>query len=157
MLHSGYRSASFQRPSRRSNTEMYSSGRRGRTRNSIGRVTGARVQLPSSPLLKKTCPVIRAGLFHVLTNAFSYSSLIFFLTYSCFRLLFFDILFNAYFSHAANFICFVRRSHTFSVMPVFLITKKGRVKKRKVFSHALFILGKAWPFQLKLSIIPLTP
>lgn len=103
MLHSGYRSASFQRPSRRSNTEMYSSGRRGRTRNAIGRVTGARVQLPSSPLLKKTCPVIRAGLFHVLTNAFAYSSLIFFLTYSCFRLLFFDILFNAYFSHAASF------------------------------------------------------
>ena len=36
-------------------------------------------------------------------------------------------------------------------------TENGRVKKRKVFSHALFILGKAWPFQLKLSIIPLTP
>ena len=90
MLHSGYRSASFQRPSRRSNTEMYSSGRRGRTRNAIGRVTGARVQLPSSPLhLKKTCPFYPG-------RSFSCSD-------KRFRLLFFDILFNAYFSHAASF------------------------------------------------------
>lgn len=32
---------------------MYPSGRRGRTRNALGRLNGARVQIPASPLDEK--------------------------------------------------------------------------------------------------------
>ena len=32
---------------------MYPSGRRGRTRNALGRLNGARVQIPASPLNEK--------------------------------------------------------------------------------------------------------